>query len=224
MLVHFHNMMDGPFKDHQTGIAAAVIQKHQQRVKHEETTTSLTIDTAFPTGKNKNGESLAGSHPNIIRLLSQLGVASNIEEVCTLMNIIEQVYSAYNKSDFGTPKNPYFPGPGGMAASAENDLKEFKAKHPTNQLLQSLTYEETLTMGYKFTGIGTNVTPISQYNFQFGLALAKDFGVEGKDSRVDVTATVEAAINALKEGHFECEIPTQLQTFIQTFYSDFPLI
>ena len=61
------------------------------------------------------------------------------------MNIIEQVYSAYNKSDFGTPKNPYFPGPGGMAA-----------------------------------------------------------------------------INALKEGHFECEIPTQLQTFIQTFYSDFP--
>ena len=138
------------------------------------------------------------------------------------MNIIEQVYSAYNKSDFGTPKNPYFPGPGGMAASAENDLKEFKAKHPTNQLLQSLTYEETLTMGYKFTGIGTNVTPISQYNFQFGLALAKDFGVEGKDSRVDVTATVEAAINALKEGHFECEIPTQLQTFIQTFYSDFP--
>ncbi|MEC8678014.1 MAG: hypothetical protein VXX85_04080, partial [Candidatus Margulisiibacteriota bacterium] len=208
---HLHNLLYGENKDHQTIVAQDVMNK----LNENPTGPRFCISGTFPLG------GYGASHPDVTQLSSERDL-SVFKDATKILEVIHQLIRAFDVSETVTPSDPSFEGPGGMAASAINDLKEIKARLPENQAIQKLTYEKAINLGVDILGMRTLVTPLSQYNFLAGIKIAEEYGIIGQDGELDLQKTKTSFLDDLKKGHLKCQFPEPVLAGMQDYNSDFP--
>ena len=96
-----------------------------------------------------------------------------------ILDRLHHMMAAFDVSKTVALEDPSFEGPGGMAASAFNDLKQTKARYPENKVIKALMYEQSIYLGVFILGMRILVTPLSQFNFLAELKLLKSTVVNG---------------------------------------------
>lgn len=208
--LHMHNLIAGERKDHQTKVAQDV----KTIFESDKSKTRLTIASTFSVGD------VGASHPDI----SQLSPERDQEVIADATEIMEKLHlmmQAYDVSHTVSPENPSFEGPGGMAATAHNDLEEVKRNNPDNEALQQLDYETAIEIGVNIFGMRTLVTPMSQFMFLAGIEIVKEYGVV-ENSKLNIAKTKEALIKAINDGNLKCKFPDNVIKAMQIYNSDFP--
>ncbi|MGC6366748.1 MAG: hypothetical protein ACON35_01970 [Candidatus Marinamargulisbacteria bacterium] len=205
---HMHNLIGGENKDHQTRVA----QEVKEALEKNPDGPRLSISATFPLG------GFGASHPDI----TQLDSSDSIQAAKPILEVLHEMMQAFDVSSTVVPDDPSFEGPGGMAATAFNDLKETKRRFPDNEVLQSLTYEQTINLGVSILGMRTMVTPLSQFNFLAGIEIAKHYGCLNNNGQLDLDKTKETFINALESENLECTFPEPVMDGMQRYNSDFP--
>ena len=74
-----------------------------------------------------------------------------------------------------------------------------KRRFSDNEVIQSLTYEQTINLGVSILGLRTTVTPISQFNFLAGIEIAKHYGCLDNQGQLDLNKTKENFITLESE-------------------------
>ncbi|MBT6120022.1 hypothetical protein HOH45_00990 [bacterium] len=205
-----HNLPDGKNKDHQTRVAQSVMTN----ISEDPEGPRLTLAGTFPVG------GYGASHPDLNQLCPKKDIP-NLEAAREIVETINKMIESFDVSDTVTPLDSSFEGPGGMAATAYNDLIEVKNRYPDNEAIQRLTYEDAINLGVGITGMRTLVTPISQYNFLFGIEVARCHGsiVNGE---LDVGQTKDNFLQSLNNGKIVARFPEPVMKGIQNYDSDFP--
>jgi biotin carboxylase len=205
--LHMHNLSDGTEKDHQTNVALDV----QKAFKTDLSLTRLTISGTLPVG------GLGASHPDI----SQLDSHKDWLQETAFMDTCHKLMAPYDQSEYATPEEPAFIGPGGMATTASAQLQGLRNDEPDNKVVQALTYESALKLGHDLVGLGTLVTPNSQYCFTIGIEVAKKYGVVGTDGRLNIEKTKNKFLKDLNKNKTNCIFPEEIKQALASYNSFF---
>ena len=157
------------------------------------------------------------SHPDATQVIS----SDSIRAAKPIMEVLHEMMQAFDVSSTVVPKDSSFEGPGGMAATAFNDLQETKTRNLKSKVVQSLTYEPTINLGVSILGMRTMVTPISQFDFLAGIEIASQYGCLDSSGQLDLGKTRDNFLEDLDAGNMRCQFPDPVLDGMQRYNSDF---
>ncbi|RAP31559.1 hypothetical protein DID78_00985 [Candidatus Marinamargulisbacteria bacterium SCGC AG-343-D04] len=207
----FKHVHQDPSSSHQTTEDIKLISRLRDSEKYG---TKYVLSTAF-----ESTDAVSSSHPNASEIFKALGGEGDLSPFEDFYSKLGLLYTSFDNTSAITPDDPEFDAPGGAAATGANDVAAKQKQYPENEALKLATYEKASDVGKQVFDFTTLVTPNSQFALLSGLEIIRIYG-KIKDKKLDVAATVVAAVEAITDRHFECDFPPPVIEALQYNNSD----